>query len=218
MIFANQDCKQSRACRTHGLCAAFGQTCVAEEPTHCLQASICADTGACSARDGRCVQDPNAEGPGNMKLRSLGLRNTGIAFTIAGPLLGLIGGGLLATDDAGVVAGAFMAPIGGTLLLMGVPMWMLGGADIPVTTEPQSTGALAGGIVLGSLGIGGMAMGGFFFAFTENNTIPMIPMLIGGSMFAGGLASSIYGIASVPASTNLSFGVGPGTFDVTGRF
>lgn len=217
-IGANEDCKQSAACRSHGLCAARGQSCVAEEPLHCLESRVCIEQGACSPRGGICVRDRQAEDVGGVtKPRSLGLRATGIAFTIAGPLLGAVGTSLLFTDDDGaIVAGAFMAPVGGTLLLMGIPMWAIGQQEIPGHTQPQSMGALTTGIVLSALGLGGIGVGGVFFGAAEtDNTLPAIPMVIGGSMLIGGLAAGIYGIATTPISQAATLRVGPGSFDLT---
>jgi hypothetical protein len=220
-IGANQDCKQSNACETHGLCAARGQSCVAEESFHCTSSRICAERGACTERDGACVRDPHDDAGGSMKLRSEGLRTTGIALTIAGPALGALGTALLFTDDTGgIIAGAFMAPTGGTLLLMGLPMLMLGGQEIPSNTEPQSGPALAGGIVMAALGIGGIGMGGVFFGVTDadDNALPAIPMVIGGSLLIGGLALGIYGIATQPITPQASLRVGPSSIDLTMQF
>ncbi len=219
VIGANQDCEHADVCRTHGLCAARGQRCVAERAVHCLKARVCADAGACEAQQGMCVRGVDGDAQGNLKPRSSGLRTTGIALSIAGPLLGGIGTGLmLADDDGALVTGLFMAPLGGALLLMGIPMWMIGGQEIPASSETQSMGALTTGIVLSSLGIGTVAMGGVAFGSVANNALGTIPMVVGGSMLVGGLALGIYGIATKPISQNATLSVGPGSFDMTIKF
>lgn len=216
-IGANEDCRRSNACRVHGLCAARGQTCVAEDPAHCLASQICDERGACSPRGGACVRDLDSPMSGEMKTRSVGLRNTGIGFTIAGPVLGLVGAGLLSERET-VVAGIFMTPVGASLLMMGIPMWMLGAHEIPSDTEPLSMGAVVGGVVLAGLGLGGMGVGSVFFMATEDNTLPAIPMVLGGGMLIGGIAAGIYGIETTRIVDNTSLRIGPGSFEMSYKF
>lgn len=217
VIGANEDCRRSNACRAHGLCAARGQSCVAEDPAHCLASQICSERGACVPRGGVCVRDRDGGVTGAMKMRSEGLRNTGIAFTIAGPVLGLVGAGLLTAGDT-AIAGVFMTPVGASLLMIGIPMWMLGAHEIPSHTEPASMGALVGGVVLAGLGLGGLGVGATFFMATEDNTLPAIPMVLGGGMLIGGIAAGIYGIETKPIVDNASLRVGPGSFELSYQF
>jgi hypothetical protein len=57
-----------------------------------------------------------------------------------------------------------------------------------------------------------------FFAAFEENTLPAIPMVIGGSLLTAGIALGVYGIASTPVAHNASLTLGPGSVDLSVRF
>jgi hypothetical protein len=217
IIGSNDDCRHSAACDIEGLCAARGQSCVAEEPVHCLQSKMCGTHGLCRVMDGRCIQESPVVGDVTTHPRSVAMRNTGIAFSIIGPVLGLLGGGMFLSKETAVAA-AFLAPIGGSLTILGVPMWALGASEIPDGTEPNSSGSIVGGVILAGLGLSGIGVGTTFFLTTEENTITAIPMAMGGSMLIAGIALGVYGIETTALLHNTSLRLSPLSFDLSYRW
>jgi hypothetical protein len=228
MIGGDSDCGQSNACRMQGLCAADGQRCVAREDRHCLRAHVCAAFEACDAQGGACVPGDAGEDwePGGAGPRSLGMRNTGIGFTIAGPILALISVPMLfvgldsnSDDPSLVISATVIGPLGGTMLVFGVPMWALGAQEIPANTEPESSGMLVGGLVMSALGISGLTAGAFGLLLSEGERGFAIPMAMGAAFVIPGIAMSVYGIETVPRTRDgASLHLGAGSAELTLRF
>jgi hypothetical protein len=223
------DCTRSNACRVGGLCSADGQRCIAKYANQCKRARVCESMGLCRPYRGMCVEgdidedDWDASSIGHA--RSLGMRNTGIGFTIAGPILSFIalpmafvgaenGGeeGLLATS-------LVLGPLGGTMLVFGVPMWALGAQHIPMGTEMKSTGTVVGGLVLSSIGLGGITVGAFGLMLSEGERGWAVPMAVGGACAIPGIAMGVYGIETVPVDRReATFHLGAGSAEFTLRF
>jgi hypothetical protein len=219
-------CAQLPACATYGLCTLFEGRCVVGFDD-CAAATVCRTHGLCASRYGRCVADVLPVYAGT-KPRSQAMRNTGIAFVIAGSATVLLAMPLFVVayesssiDEAigPLIAGLVLAPIGGTILMMGVPFWAIGAGEIPAASEPHNMSLAAGGVVLASLGSVGMVVSTNFLVF--NGSAAAIPLVLSGLSTAGGTAMAAVGAACEPAGQYAllpQIDVGPGNFNLSWQF
>jgi hypothetical protein len=125
------DC-YARACRSHGLCDARAGRCVAVDDAMCRRSAMCLSAGACTAMAGQCV----ARQPATMSMsyaskpRSEGAMWGGIVLCLSGVGLGLLSLPFWVDDDI-VVGAAIITPTAAALIVIGVPMWVFGAAEIP---------------------------------------------------------------------------------------
>ncbi len=152
------------------------------------------------------------------KPRSELTRNVGIGFTIAGTLLGAGGVAMLASGDTAIL-GAAVAPIGGALIITGIPLWAVGASEIPQLTEPESEAAIIGGTILVGFGVAGTGVSGVLAI--SGSKAALVPLGLGLAAVGGGAALAAYGAEEVvlgQTSTLPQVRLGPGALDLRWSF
>jgi hypothetical protein len=160
-----------------------------------------------------------ALGDPKTKDRSELVRNTGIGFTIAGVVLGVGGVAMIGSEDIAIWGATVLAPVGGTLIITGVPLWVIGASEIPELTEPESEAAIIGGTILAGLGVGGTGVSGV--VAIAGSKAALLPLGLGLAAVGGGIVLATYGAEERvigQASMGPQIRLGPGSFDLRWSF
>jgi len=126
---------------------------------------------------------------------------------------------MIASSDTAIWGTAVLAPIGGALIVTGIPLWAVGASAIPQLTEPESEAAIIGGTILAGLGVAGTGVSGVFAI--SGSKAALLPLGLGLAAVGGGVTLATYGAEEVvlgQTSTLPQVRLGPGSLDLSWSF
>jgi len=136
-----------------------------------------------------------------------GVKVSGLVLFCGGMLTAASGAFLAFNPDTQYVGAFALMPLGSAAMIIGIPLWALGAADIPADSEPRNPALLAGGTALAGLGGTGVIASTFVLwagADDEVQPLPIFSMGLSGLAVIGGAIMAGYGATVVRSSDDFS--------------